>query len=432
MRQSRVFAAVIATSTAGVLPVFLLGGMAVQVRTDLAFPESSQGWIAFGYFGVSALASAAFGRLVERVGPVAAMRTSSIMSAIALLGASTATDMRTLLLWLAFGGLGNALAQPGSNALIVAGVKARRNGLAFGVKQSAIPAATLLAGLAVPTLALTVGWRWAFALAGVLAAAASLLVPGRVTTAALGPAEPVPVPVPGEPQPDHTATGRVDDGAPPVVAASSTGGPSTTGRRGRPEAAMSALIVLGLGAGLGSAMVNCLGAFLTSTAVHAGIGRGPAGVLLSVGSLIGLSSRLFGGWKADTMTRSHFRVVITMLLIGSIGLVLLSFGGVATVLAGTLIGFGAGWSWPGIFNLAVVSHNRQAPAAATGITQTGTYAGGAIGPVVFGYLVTGGSYRAGWLVFAVVALAAAAVIEVGRRMIETPTPTRPALAHTPA
>lgn len=426
MRQSRVFASVIATSTAGVLPVFLLGGMAVQIRTDLAFPESSQGWIAFGYFGVSALASAAFGRLVERVGPVAAMRTSSIMSAIALLGASTATSMRALLLWLAFGGLGNALAQPGSNALIVAGVKARRNGLAFGVKQSAIPAATLLAGLAVPTLALTVGWRWAFALAGVLAASASLVVPGRISTAGLGA---------DHPDPGHPKSTWQDTGGRTVSAAAlssaSAGASDTQVRRGRPEAAMSALIVLGLGAGLGSAMVNCLGAFLTSTAVHAGVGRGSAGLLLSVGSLIGLSSRLFGGWRADTMTRSHFRVVVTMLIIGSVGLVLLSIGSVSAVLAGTLIGFGAGWSWPGIFNLAVVSHNRGAPAAATGVTQTGTYAGGAIGPVVFGYLVTGSSYRVGWLVFAAVALSAAAVIEIGRRMIETPTPTHLARVRAP-
>jgi len=397
VRQSRVFASVIATSTAGVLPVFLLGGMAVQVRADLAFPESSQGWVAFGYFGVSALASAAFGRLVERVGPVAAMRVSSVMSAVALGGAATAHDVRLLLCWLAFGGLGNALAQPGSNALIVAGVAVRRNGLAFGVKQSAIPAATLLAGLAVPTVALTVGWRWAFAGAAVIALAAAVLVPSTITGASTGAADP------------------------PAVGSAGTTARAAV-RRGRPEAALSALVVLGLGSGLGSAMVNCLGAFLTSTAVEAGIGRGRAGVLLSLGSLIGLSSRLYGGWRADTMVRSHFRVVIAMIVTGSCGLVLLSAGTVVSVLIGTVVGFGAGWAWPGIFNLAVVSHNREAPAAATGITQTGTYAGGAIGPVVFGYLVTHGSYRLGWSVFTLVALSAAAVIEIGRRRIEAPRP----------
>lgn len=375
----------IATSTAGVLPVFLLGGMAVQVRADLAFPESSQGWVVFGYFGVSALGSAAFGRLVERIGPVLAMRVSSVLSASALAGAATAPSLRWLLWWLAFGGFGNSLAQPGSNALIVAGVPARRNGLAFGVKQSAIPAATLLAGLAVPSVALTVGWRWAFAGAAVAALGAAVLVPAAVSASA-------------------------------PAGVSRAGGPPR--RSGRPEAALSSLVVLGIGAGLGSATANCLGAFLTSTAVHTGVGRGTAGALLSLGSVIGLSSRLFAGWRADTMMGSYFRVVIAMQLVGALGIVLLAAGAVAPLLVGTVVGFGAGWAWPGLFNLAVVAHNRAAPAAATGITQTGTYAGSAIGPVVFGYLVTHGSYRVAWLTFAAVTVSSAAVIEAGRRRIE--------------
>lgn len=396
--QQRVFASVIATSTAGVLPVFLLGGLAVQVRADLHFPVSSQGWVAFGYFGVSALASAAFGRLVERIGPSAAMRMSSVGSSVVLLGAALAPNFTALLVCLAFGGLANSLAQPGSNALIVAGVDARRNGLAFGVKQSAIPAATLLAGLAVPALALTVGWRWAFAGGAALAVAAGFLVPTL--------------------EPPQRARAAND----------TAGTAGTPTRSARPEAALATLAVLGLGAGLGSAMANCLGAFLTSTAVDAGIAKGAAGALLAAGSLMGLSSRLYAGWRADTMITSHFRVVVAMLIGGSAGILLLATGVERWVLVGTAIAFGLGWAWPGIFNLAVVSHNRSAPAAATGITQTGTYAGSAVGPVVFGYLVSHGSYRLAWLVFFGVSLAGAAVIEAGRRRIEQPNrPLSPAL-----
>ena len=39
---------------------------------------------------------------------------------------------------------------------------ARRRGAAFGIKQAAAPLATLLAGLAIPVFALTLGWRAAF------------------------------------------------------------------------------------------------------------------------------------------------------------------------------------------------------------------------------------------------------------------------------
>ena len=52
--------------------------------------------------------------------------------------------------------------------------------LAFGLKQSSVPLATFLSGLAIPFVALTLGWRWAFVLAAALAALlmASLLIFG--------------------------------------------------------------------------------------------------------------------------------------------------------------------------------------------------------------------------------------------------------------
>lgn len=385
-KQHRVFLAVIAVSTAGVLPVFLLGGLAVQVRADLGFSEAAQGWVTFGYFGTSALFSAVCGRLVERIGPTTSMRIAAVLATGALLGVAVSPTFPTLLAALAFGGFANSLAQPGSNAFIVAGIPRKRNGLAFGVKQSAIPAATLLAGLAVPAIALTVGWRWAFVGGAGIALSALAIVP-RVTR-------------------------NDDEPAAPRVALA-----------GRPEAALSTLLVLGIGAGLGSAMANSLGAFLTSTAVDAGIAKGPAGLLLSVGSVIGLTSRLTMGWRADAMTGSFFRVVVAMLTIGSLGLGLLAVGSPLAILAGTAVAFGFGWAWPGIFNLAVVHHNRRAPAAATGITQTGTYAGSALGPLAFGYLVEHSGYRTAWLTFLVVTLSAAVVVQYGRRRIERPEPT---------
>lgn len=38
---------------------------------------------------------------------------------------------------------------------------------------------------------------------------------------------------------------------------------------------------------------------------------------------------------------------------------------------GALLGYLAGWSWPGLFHYAVVSQNPVSPAAATGRIQTG-------------------------------------------------------------
>ena len=70
------------------------------------------------------------------------------------------------------------------------------------------------------------------------------------------------------------------------------------------------------------------------------------------------------------------------------------------MLAGVPLAFGAGWAWPGLFNLAVVLANPASPGAATGITQTGTYMGAVLGPLLFGFLAEHLSFGWSWVVAA--------------------------------
>ena len=64
-----------------------------------------------------------------------------------------------------------------TNLWLARAIGGRRIGLAFGIKQSGGPAAAMPAGLAVPTLATVVGWRWTFAAFGVFALVGTLSVP---------------------------------------------------------------------------------------------------------------------------------------------------------------------------------------------------------------------------------------------------------------
>jgi hypothetical protein len=84
---------------------------------------------------------------------------------------------------------------------------------------------------------------------------------------------------------------------------------------------------------------------------------------------------------------------------------------------GTVLGFGLGWSWPGLLQFAVVRLNPTAPAAATAIVQVGVYAGGCLGPVGFGLIATGMSFAAAWVVAAAAMLVAGGGVLVGRRML---------------
>lgn len=375
---ARSLASVIAVVTGGALPGFLTGGVSVQLRAELGFGERGLGFAVGAFFAAAAVSSALLGRTAERLGPSASMRLSAASSAVALLGvAATARSFTVLLLWLAVGGVANALAQPAANLFIATTMPAERLGMAFAVKQSGIPAATLLGGLAVPTIALTVGWRWAFVAGAVLPIAGALTLPGT----------------------GHQRPTAAD------------------ARRHRAEVPLRPLVVLAFGIGFGAAAAGTLGAFLVNAAVDAGIGEGPAGLLVSLGSAIGITVRLFAGRRADRRGGGHLRVVSLMLIAGSVAYGLYATQVPWVLLLATPLAFGAGWGWPGLFNLAVVRAHPSAPGAASGITQTGTYAGAVLGPVVFGAVVEAASYRAAWLLAAGFALAGAATIAAGRTLV---------------
>ena len=53
----------------------------------------------------------------------------------------------------------------------------QRQGLAFGAQNSGATLGALLAGLALPVVAIPLGWRWAFVLVAALALAAAALAP---------------------------------------------------------------------------------------------------------------------------------------------------------------------------------------------------------------------------------------------------------------
>ncbi|MCM0678783.1 MFS transporter, partial [Micromonospora phytophila] len=172
-RPVRAAAGAIAVTIASVLPVFLVGGLAVQMGEDLGFSPAGLGLAVSVYFGVSALASVPSGGLVERYGPAVVARCGVLLSAGAMLAiAALARSYVMLVGLLALSAAANALGQLSSNAALARHVPARRQGLSFGVKQAAIPVSTLLAGVAVPTVALTAGWRWAFVAAAGAALAA--------------------------------------------------------------------------------------------------------------------------------------------------------------------------------------------------------------------------------------------------------------------
>jgi len=153
------------------------------------------------------------------------------------------------------------------------------------------------------------------------------------------------------------------------------------------------------------------------SAVARGTAPGPAGLALTLGSAVCVVARIVGGWQADLFPARQVTVIAGLLAIGAGGLALLAVDGTVPLVIGVVLGFGLGWSWPGLMNFAVVRLHPRAPAAATSITQTGVYAGGCFGPLGLGSVASGAGYGAMWTVAGAAMLGAAALMVVGSRML---------------
>jgi MFS family permease len=371
---TRTITSATAITIAGIMPTFLVGASAVFIRADLGFDEAGLGLAVGSFMATSAAFGVPSGRLTERIGAGRALTLVGAGSAAVMLGIATlAHSLTHLVVLLALGGLCNSMSNPSANLAIARG-SFTRPGLMFGIKQSAMPAATLLAGGSIPLISLTVGWRWAFALGALLAAAAAVSAPRGLRAA---PAR---------------ATRRVRDG----------------------DAATAPLVLLAVALGVGTAAAVSLGSFLVESLVAGGIDAGTAGWMLAGGSATGVLARLISGALTDRRPDSALQLMAGMLVIGAAGYLVLARGSSALLMVGTVLAFSCGWGWHGLLFYAVVRLNPNAPAAATGIVTTGGAGGAALGPLAFGLVVTSASYVLAWQLAAAAALVSAVLVVISR------------------
>ncbi len=383
----------IAAATAAVFPVFLTGALTVQLRHALHLSTADIGLGVTAFFGSSALCSVSSGRAAERAGSWAIMELATVIALASMAGIGLLVHhLWSLLVLLVVGGAGNGMMQPATNLLLSEVVHSSRQGLAFGIKQAGIPAATLLSGLAVPALALTAGWQAAY-LAGAGYVAGVLVILHQ-----------------------HRRQDTVRS------APGSAGQPARRQRRAAPAPIdLRPLILLAAGMAAAVAASNAMGSFVVPSTVDHGVAPGSAGLLAALGSAVGFSVRTGAGWRADFGGRigvraaeHHLAVLVVMIAIGAGGYLALASGRPFLLVPGVVLGFGAGWGYNGLFNLAVVRAYAHAPGRATGITQVGTYIGGMTGPLCFGVLVDHVGYQAGWLLCTALAVVAVATFVVSR------------------
>lgn len=380
------------TTIAGSMPAFLVGAVFVQLQADIGAENWVLGTAVAAYWIAAAVISTLSGRIVARIGSRRGTILSLVVSIVSLLGVALwVPSWQWLVVWTVVGGMSNGLGHPSSNHLMTLRVGASRWATAFGIKQGAVPFAAFGAGLTVPTLAVTLGWQWGYAL-GALGAAAVL-----VAFLLLGPRR-----------------------VPAASGARKTSVPLTVPLR-------RYLLVLLTATTLGSAGAGAVASFAVTAGVDRGIPDALAGVLLSAGSLLGATLRVIAGRLADRSNgRTALPMTAAMLACGAIGTVLMSLGSVWTFAIGVLFVLGPGWGWAGLTHFVVSRVAGPATPSATGIVQTGSYLGSAGGPFFFGlaFQFTSGDPAVWWGV-AVAQIVATAIVVVLLRRAAPPTPTAP-------
>lgn len=356
------------------LPPFLTGALFVQIGRDLRIDEAALGLGTAIFFAGSTAVARFAGRRLSHVTASRGVQIALVFTAFTLvtiaIAARSAASIMTLL---AIGGVGNGINQVSLNVMLATQVRPAHLGVAFGFKQAAMPAASLLGGFMVPAVALTVGWRWAFVAAALL----TLIVAERTPRSDRSVVT------------DHERTGF--------------------GRR--------PIIILATGAGFGSGAVVALSIFFTGSLVSNGASEHAAGLLLATGSVLGIITRIALGWLGGRMQHGRLLLVSASLGAGAAGYLMLGLGEIALIIPATALAFGAGWGWTSIFNFAVVSSNQRNAAEVSGLLYTGAFGGSLVGSLGFGYLAERVSYAVAWYSAAVMFIIAMCLLLLGRRAL---------------
>lgn len=365
----------------------LTGALAVQITDDLHFGVAELGMAIAVIHAAGVVSSVPLGRLADRLGAARSIRTSAGVVAVAFIGiALTARNWLGLVAWLAVGSIAARLAQPAANRLLVSRVNPARLGLAFGVKQSAGPASGVIAGVSVPLVGLTLGWRWAFALIAVFGAAVALSSRRSVPA--------------GQRSPQRTA-------------------PAQTRLANR-----RTLVVLAVAHGLQSTTTELIVVFFVSSAAAAGITPTVAGFVLAASSIGAILVRVGAGAICDRMRSGHLRLAAALLLIGTVGIGMLATGNASTMVLGLALALPTAWGQPGVFWFSLVRAYPATPGRVTGVISPAASLGGVFGPLIFGAVAEAAGYRQAWVFVGALAMLASGAMLLGNHRLnamERPT-----------
>jgi len=348
------------------LPLFLFGANSVQIQSDLGFGTRELGYAVAAFFAAGGLTAPRIGVLIDGLSMRSALRIGMCFSLAAALTVSlVATAWWLGAAGMALCGFAHAFTQLTLNRMLVEGGRSSDRALGFGMKQAAVPAASLVAGLSTAALAPVVAWRSLYLMGAVAILVLAVFVPG--------------------------ATGNI-------------GHPSPTASR-RPPGLKKLALAAAVAAGAG----NSLSLLIVDTFDANGFADTTGAAVLGMGSALAIISRIGGGWVVDRRRSNGIRELRFMLTVGAVGFVFLALArsSIAMLLVGALVAFMAAWGWQGVVFFAASRERSVPPATATGIVLAGTMSGSVVGPILIGAAADSLGYGRAWMIAAVALIVSA-------------------------
>ncbi len=374
-----VVAVAVLVTVAAVTPAFAAGALAEPIAGELKVSMSIFGFALAGFFAFTALGSPLSARLVERIGAGLQLALAAACSGALMVGFGSVSSAVTLAALLAAGGLVNSMVGPAAGRVLGSEVSPGRLSLASGLVQAALAVPPLPAGVLVRFVAEPHGWRAALWMGGALVTLAAL-VPVLVRQGETGNAR------------HHEAGAEAEP-------------PETAGNR--------VLFLWASGAALGTVGVTATATFFVSIGTSSGFSAATAGLLASAAGGLAAFVRVGAGVLADRRPRANVAAVVGMMLLGSIGLAVLSLGTPVAFLAGAPIVVAGLWGWNGLLVASAVRLLPGSPARALGGLQVGFFSGATAAPLVFGALGAAVGVGGALLAAAACAVAAAAAVTIG-------------------
>jgi len=405
----------------GPLLTYGLSTTSSLVIKDLGISESEFGLLATVTFFTASLAAVWLGKLADQVSQRTALLIIFGGASASMLVAAFAHSYILLIVAMAISGGAQAMANPGTNRVVMHLDQPDKHSGWIGVKQSGVQGAQLFAGIFFPAVALFAGWQGAAAGAAVVAIGLGILGWSRAP--------------------------RGDGVRPTAGRMPSASGSRSFRERGKDRALLGILsrtktpkagrqrlptIVWTY-----AAAAFATGAGIQATNVYLplfsqrelGFNLVLAGLTAALAGVVGLSSRIFWG-RAMGRNRNGFSVLLILAAGAALGALLLLASAPTQqpwmLWVGTFL-HGATALAVNVVVLAGVMAEvpRERAGAASGAVSLGMYVGFGTGPLIMGVLLeASGGFQTGWT-FVIASYLLCALLLLSAKLARQGQPPRP-------